>query len=173
VGLGPGSFSGIRVGIALVKGICVGSRVAYRGIPSSLALARAGAAGVPEGACIGVLHDGRRGQCIYSAYRVAGESLVAAGEPCVVEPEELAAERACERFVTMQPDEVLPLLDAGTRRRMLVVSDLDASLLLDPPGWPWPDSPAATEADVEPIYVRPAVFVQPRAPRQFNDSEPQ
>jgi tRNA threonylcarbamoyladenosine biosynthesis protein TsaB len=41
VGLGPGSFTGLRVGLAMAKGLCYGLGIPIRGIPTPEALALA------------------------------------------------------------------------------------------------------------------------------------
>ena len=102
VGTGPGSFSGLRVGLALVAGMCLAGNVPHRGLPSSLALALAATDGLGEGSLIGVLHDARRGQLIFSGYRLSGGTLDVAGEPLVLTATELLPTVApCARLVTV------------------------------------------------------------------------
>lgn len=173
VGLGPGSFSGLRAGIAFVQGVALGSGARVRGLPSSLGLARMAvdeARAVP--ARVGVLHDARRGQLIVSVWVFAGGGWREAGSAGVREPGDVAAElAACDYLVTPHAATVAPRLEAAARARLQAVEALDAATLLAPPGWSWPvagdeaGTDAATlgaVAALEPIYVRPPVFVPPQ-----------
>ena len=165
VGTGPGSFSGVRTGIALVKGICAVTGASYRGVPSSVALAR-GLDLPPAALRVGVLHDGRCGQVILSRFRWSGACLSPEGEPSAEEPDALAApDRRCDRYATVQPDQVFPVLPPVVRERAVSLVAVEARHLLDVTGWPWPTDAAGMEASAEPIYVRPPVFVAPRLPR--------
>jgi tRNA threonylcarbamoyl adenosine modification protein YeaZ len=165
VGVGPGSFSGIRSGIALVRGICAVTGAAYRGVPSSVALALQLAEQVTGDAVIGVLHDARCGQVILSRYRWSGGQVQGLGSPTVESPADLArAELACARYVTVHGDVLLPLLPECVGQVTTAVAGLEARYLLAAAGGAWPTERAAVAASLEPVYVRPPVFVAPRAP---------
>lgn len=159
-GLGPGSFSGVRVGIAWVKGVCAASGALYRGVPSSLAIASAvhrqtGAAD------IGVLHDGRRRQLILSRGHFSqGECQLQAPE--VVDLEHLTAAAGPCLLATAQPD-LLALLPSEMARELTVLPGIPAEELLLAPG-KFPATAAECDASCDPIYVRPPVFVEPKTP---------
>ena len=164
VGLGPGSFSGIRAGIALVQGITRGSGARCRGLPSSLALAAAAAAACETGNRIAVLHDARRDQLIRSMYRRLDEGLRETAEPVILDaaslPELL---RAVDVAITPHGEAVSQLLEpCGPDAAAVRLEDVDARFLLTPSGWEWPDDPSADAASCRPVYVRPPVFVAAR-----------
>jgi tRNA threonylcarbamoyladenosine biosynthesis protein TsaB len=73
VGVGPGSFTGLRIGVATARGLAQGWGVELVGVSTLRALA----AGVPEGAVAAVL-DARRGDAFAAAWR-GGDELVATG----------------------------------------------------------------------------------------------
>ena len=60
VGKGPGSFTGLRVGISFVKGICEASGASYMGVNSGYAYIDSVLGQNPDAAEITVLHDGRK-----------------------------------------------------------------------------------------------------------------
>jgi tRNA threonylcarbamoyladenosine biosynthesis protein TsaB len=87
VGLGPGSFTGLRVGIATARGLSVSLGLPVRGVCTLDALAAGiGEAGA-EGQQLAVL-DGWRGEVFAALYSAGGERI---WEPAVYRPEELAA----------------------------------------------------------------------------------
>jgi len=75
VGIGPGSFTGVRIGLAVARGLALSLDVPGSGV-STLAALRAGA---PE--AVPVVDAKRR-----EVFALVG------GEPCVVAPQELALE---------------------------------------------------------------------------------
>ncbi len=74
VGIGPGSFTGIRVGIALAQGISLGLDLPLVGVESLRAMARAVPASYPGLRC--PLVDGRRGEVFLAAYTSDGATQV-------------------------------------------------------------------------------------------------
>jgi tRNA threonylcarbamoyladenosine biosynthesis protein TsaB len=87
VGLGPGSFTGLRVGISTARGLGLSRDLPARGVCTLDALAE----GMGTGERLAVL-DGWRGEVFASLYSEAGERV---WEPAVYRPEELA-ERVTE-----------------------------------------------------------------------------
>jgi tRNA threonylcarbamoyladenosine biosynthesis protein TsaB len=78
VGIGPGSFTGLRVGIALGEGIALGTGVPLVGVGSLEAMARA--VSHPERPRVALL-DAGRGELFVAAYAADGAELVA---PCAL-----------------------------------------------------------------------------------------
>ena len=84
VGIGPGSFTGIRIGVATARGLAQARGLPVAAVPSTAALA----AGMPdpERARLAVI-DARRGE-IFAALLAPGAAL--AEEPAVLAPEDVA-----------------------------------------------------------------------------------
>jgi tRNA threonylcarbamoyladenosine biosynthesis protein TsaB len=92
VGLGPGSFVGIRIGIATARGLAASTGLPVSGVCTLDALGRAlGEAERSQRPRLAVL-DARRGEAFAALYSVTGERL---WEPLVASPAELA-ERVAE-----------------------------------------------------------------------------
>lgn len=76
VGLGPGSFTGIRAGIAAAKGLALPGNIPIRGVSSFDALALTALPRLPAGAArLGVLADARRGEVYCAFYDRTGARL--------------------------------------------------------------------------------------------------
>ena len=123
VGLGPGTFTGLRVGVASARGLAQSLSVELVGVSSPRALAAAaladdaagtagGADAAGRGAVLAVL-DARRGEVFAAAYELGDQGL----------PDELAAPRA------LAPQQLSSILaeaqqSAGSEpRRWLAVGD--------------------------------------------------
>jgi tRNA threonylcarbamoyladenosine biosynthesis protein TsaB len=85
VGVGPGSFTGIRVGIASAHGLALGRDLPLAGVCTLDALAAGIAA--EDGRDRLVVTDARRGEVFAALYSSTGERL---WEPLVGSPEDLA-----------------------------------------------------------------------------------
>jgi tRNA threonylcarbamoyladenosine biosynthesis protein TsaB len=97
VGIGPGTFTGLRIGIATARALAQALRIPTRPVSSLEALAAGIAAGapLPPGAIALPLIDARRGQVFAALYRIGeaaagGEEdpmLAPVWEPVVLDPE--------------------------------------------------------------------------------------
>src|SRR5690606_35633949 len=88
VGRGPGSFTGLRVGIATARGLSLSLGIPARGVCTLDALARGIAAASEGGEPALAVLDGFRGEVFAALYSPRGERL---WEPFVCRPRELAA----------------------------------------------------------------------------------
>lgn len=155
VGLGPGSFTGLRVGIAMAQGIAEGLEVPLVGVGSLEAMARA----VPRdrlGYRCPVL-DARRGELFVALYLPDGQE---------VKPPQLATSAAdLERFVSDAPGEVLYL---GCAPLLLEYArGVFRSIETDLPHARWTAlaaERAAVSSETLPLYLRNAVAIVPRLP---------
>jgi tRNA threonylcarbamoyladenosine biosynthesis protein TsaB len=90
VSIGPGSFTGLRIGLSVVKGFSLAAGLPIVGVPTLEALAYA--AGRRSGLVCPVL-DARKKEVYGAAFRWSGERLELVSAPAV-----LAPQRFAERF---------------------------------------------------------------------------
>ena len=138
VGVGPGSFAGIRAAIACLQGLGLGWGLKPRGFPSAAALALA--SGLPE---VTVVGDARRGTLWAVRYRRTGERLEQIGDFRI-----LARERFVPTSEMVSPDA------ARLAEFALRPVELTAELL---PRTVAALGEAALVADPLPLYLHPAV----------------
>lgn len=91
VGLGPGSYTGMRVALGYVKGLAAALDIPVAGVPSLDALAYAAAAlkGARAGSFVCPIVDARKGEIYTALYRVGVDALEKIIEDLVTEPEHL------------------------------------------------------------------------------------
>lgn len=96
VGMGPGSYTGLRVGVSTAKGLCFGAQVPLVAVGTldTLAAQARDEGLVPEG-CVRIvpLVDARRMEVYTAVYSPAGERLTEV-EAQIIDAESFAAERA-------------------------------------------------------------------------------
>ena len=78
VGVGPGTFTGLRIGVATARGLAQGLSVPLHPVSSLAALAAGLAGGAPPGRPLLSLIDARRGQVFASI----GDRWLSAGRSC-------------------------------------------------------------------------------------------
>jgi len=163
--VGPGSFTGVRVGVASSKGIALGLGLPLAGVVSLAAMAAAafasGEAG--PGDVVVAAIDAKKSEIFAAAYDAAGVTLA---EPCT---RPIGAE-------------ALALLAPPPGGRIVVVGEVTADLALPPgahrargaaldlPDAGWIGRLAAAQLgsrgegdrEVEPLYVRPPDITPPR-----------
>lgn len=93
VGIGPGSFTGLRIGISYAKGLAMATGCSMVGVPSfdAIALAALDASEVGPGGLICVIFDARKGEVYAALYRVVADGLEKLSEELVVALEHLAS----------------------------------------------------------------------------------
>jgi tRNA threonylcarbamoyladenosine biosynthesis protein TsaB len=147
VGTGPGSFTGLRVGAALARGLADASDTPLYGVPSVLAMLQT----LPHDRPVWVAMDVRKGQ-IWGGPRTPGPGLEAGRALRLCPLDEFRAWAAADA-----PGDVLRVGDGWGRidpalqaehPRVPVASDLL--------GWLHAGSPVQEGDAVEPIYVRPS-----------------
>jgi len=89
---GPGSFTGLRIGIATVQGLALVARRAVVGVSALEAVAQLASRDLVEGDTIGVWIDAQRGEVFSALYRIAAgrvftpERLLELETPAVAAP---------------------------------------------------------------------------------------
>jgi N6-L-threonylcarbamoyladenine synthase len=98
-GRGPGSFTGVRIGVATAKGLAHGLGVPLYGASTLDAIAwriAAEDAVVPDGGLLGVVGDAMRGEVYPVLFRIAGGVATRLAEDAVRKPTDAAATWASE-----------------------------------------------------------------------------
>jgi tRNA threonylcarbamoyladenosine biosynthesis protein TsaB len=90
VGVGPGSFTGIRIALAAARGIALAAGLPVTGVDSFSAVAAALPASLRQGRRLLVAIDSKR-EALFGQYY--DEALAPLGEPLILAPEALLARR--------------------------------------------------------------------------------
>jgi tRNA threonylcarbamoyladenosine biosynthesis protein TsaB len=93
VGTGPGSLTGLRIGLSYAKGIAMASGCALVGVPGfdAIALAALERNNIDPDRLVCVIGDARKGEVYAALYRVVAEGLEKLSEESVVALEHLAS----------------------------------------------------------------------------------
>ncbi len=164
IGLGPGSFTGLRVGLSYAKGLARALGIPITGVSSLDAIAMAARIEPREGLVCPVI-DARRGEVYAALYRFAGDALEKKVEEFAVSVAGLAKMLNGEVVFTGDPiqEEVLRLAAAregnavaiGVAERYLrggAVAGIGAARIAA--------GLVANTATLEPLYVRPSGAVR-------------
>lgn len=155
VTVGPGSFSGVRVGLSLARGLAVVLEIPVLGISSLQAIAESQAkSSVPRGSLVAI--DARRGEVYFQAFNADKKALC---QPMAL-PVEAAYDSVCEMIDTSITDYRL----IGGGAELLARSNPEFEAILDRDAATQPDLEHLCRLSVDldpacyiakPIYVRP------------------
>lgn len=87
VSIGPGSFTGLRVGLATIKGLALGSGLQVVGVPTLAAYAVALG---PRPGLVWPVLDARKGEVYVASYRWHGDEIEEVMPPSALTPDALA-----------------------------------------------------------------------------------
>jgi tRNA threonylcarbamoyladenosine biosynthesis protein TsaB len=156
VGTGPGSFTGLRIGIATVKGLAFALRIPTVGVCSLEAMAWE--AGPSEELLVPAL-DARRGELYLGLYRRKGEVLSSESALLALKPEavvELLRDKGPLQLFGEGEQAYRTWFEGALRYRRTASSIPKASALLKRCPLPLPEFSSAALAALEPHYVRSA-----------------
>lgn len=103
ISVGPGSFTGLRVGLATWKGLAFGLGIPLVGVPTLAAMSRL--PGMDSGVCCPML-DARMGEVFAAAYRFESGVRTPVLEDCVASVEKVAEALRAHGSVTIFGDGV-------------------------------------------------------------------
>ena len=161
VTVGPGSFTGVRVGLAAARGLALTRNTPVIGITTGEALASEAVARLDDSASVASLIDSKRGDLYVEFFNAAGEREK--------EAVSLSVDDAVARLTTRAQDGALALVGDGTRR---VRRDLGSAAwrILTEVVYPEPSVIAAVASrrapvpgGPAPLYVRPPDVTLPKS----------
>jgi tRNA threonylcarbamoyl adenosine modification protein YeaZ len=151
VGLGPGSYTGLRVAAAAALGLARGSGAVLRGVASVEALARAE---LQRGECGAVLLDARAQEFYVAIYERTERGLEVRAAPRIAQAAELGAQLATARVLLADADAIRAAgLDPAAFERCVAPAPSAAPTLelgLEELARHGPHEPGA----IEPLYLR-------------------
>ncbi len=152
VALGPGSFTSLRVGLALVKGLALSRHIPLIGIPTLDILAWAQPAGRHPLLC--AIQAGR-GRFALGAYKSSRKGWQAQGPARVVSLEALMAEAQAPAVVCgeFSAEEIQKMKDGGIRLASPAQSVRRPAVLAELAWARWQAGDVDDEASLAPIYL--------------------
>jgi tRNA threonylcarbamoyladenosine biosynthesis protein TsaB len=163
VGIGPGSFTGLRIALSYAKGLVAASKCRIVGVGSldAIALGALESAAAPEAAHVCAILDARKGEVYTALYRIVSDGLEKLSDDLVVKLECLVSRvpnrtvlagdaRAYEAhsLVVAQGKQAAVMAESEANPRGRFIAALGAARLAS--------AQADTAALLEPLYVRPA-----------------
>ena len=162
VGIGPGSFTGLRIGLSYAKGIALASGCAVIAVPSldALALTAFERAEASHGTLICAVVDARKGEVYSALYRVVSDTLEKVSEDQLIVLEKLASHITGEAIIAgdSRAKDAAALIDLkGHVAAVLDTSKLDerGSSVAAIGAAMMARGTVASTATLEPLYIRP------------------
>lgn len=154
VALGPGSFTGLRIGLALAKGLALARRLELVGIPTLDALAVAQP--VSAATLAAVLKAGR-GRLAVSWYQAEGETWQSLKKIEVLTPQELSQSIQTPTLVCGELDEEERQMLSRKRKNIILASPAQSlrrpSFLAELAWKRWQSGQVDDAATLAPLYI--------------------
>jgi len=159
-GMGPGSFTGLRIVSALISGLTFDSDAKVRGIPSAIAIALEALEGSPESRRIGVLYDGRRGEALCYGLTGSEDGLKTpdSTELPVITSEENSILKDFDLLAAMNSEKeaLEKIIPDAVFDKIVFLDTFPVQRLIDVENFPW-----SRDSLLHPVYLRPPVHVNP------------
>lgn len=168
VAIGPGSFTGLRVGLSYAKGLARARGIALAGVPTLDAMALTAGSDLPAGALVCPILDARRGEVYAALYRFSTDALEKKTDDLALSIAELANLVGGEAILVgaAKAVEVRMLAEAkGARVRLVEAPELGrtGSLVAALAAARIAQNGADEAGALEPLYVRPPGAAQATA----------
>jgi tRNA threonylcarbamoyl adenosine modification protein YeaZ len=162
VGLGPGSFTGIRIGVSTALGLAQTLRIPFAGVSGLDAVA--GLTHIP-GAVIGVVMDAQRSQVYFAEYDTISGSTRSRRKPALWNPEELGRRLRSRRLYLVGDgiDRLAGAIKPGAswpralESELFIAGSIGRLALARKRSWRRKDFLGA-----EPLYIRPPDAARPK-----------
>jgi tRNA threonylcarbamoyladenosine biosynthesis protein TsaB len=129
VAIGPGSFTGLRVGVSYAKGIAAAGKIGIVGVSSLDALALCAGSGLADGASIYPVIDARKGEVYSGLYRFITGALQKSSDDLVVSLAHLVAGLADEAvFVGYKVAQLACSLARASGHRAVLIENAGLNL---------------------------------------------
>jgi len=161
VAIGPGSFTGLRVGLSYAKGIAAAGKIAIVGVSSLDTLALCAGSELAEGATVYPIIDARKGEVYTGLYRFVTGALQKTSGDMVVSLESLVAGLAGGEAVFVGysvAEQACSLAQANGRRAKLIENaglNLRGSFVAAIGAARVAQNEIDVIAALEPLYLRP------------------
>lgn len=98
---GPGSFTGLRIGLAVAQGIALGLAIPLLAIDSLAVLAETARGQLADGSRLMAISDARMGQYNAASYQLAGAELTVLAPPALLDADALTEQLAAHSIGTV------------------------------------------------------------------------
>ena len=151
VGIGPGSYTGLRVGIATAQGIARAANADLLGIPSGEALAHAELSPGEQG---DLVIDARGGSLYHARFQRTRDGVVTLIAPRIV-PADALTELLDDSSIVFMDEALADSVGSRTTPRLVFGAVPRARSLLELAGQRLEDGQPNSPSSVLPLYLRP------------------
>jgi tRNA threonylcarbamoyladenosine biosynthesis protein TsaB len=156
VSIGPGSFTGLRIGLSYAQGLCYGKNIPITGVSNHQALARQRAA---KSSALFTLIEARRDEVYLAEHEIISEEYTVIKDHQIIQKNAVSnripggAQVICKKDLKLDENIVNELLKKNIC--LMNKANFSASLLADLGNEKYRSSGADDLANLEPMYIRP------------------